>query len=234
MKIQGFTIGAGRLEELAREMAVRNGELHGIPWAVVDASPVDSAKTWNPSWWKLWAWDLFPDADVLVHMDADVWCARPWPVAKFVEARAMGFVGVMDEPLHRQHAHECELYGMDLRSYVNGGCWMARREACRGAFELARGLGPSWGRWLEQNALNYGLERCEVEKFILPRVWNWLAHGVPESVPRDVRCAHFCGYGGDADRVRAAMNLWKDGLDKAAAGSDGGTQGGKGRIPLPA
>lgn len=234
MKIQGFTVAAGSLEELGKEMALRHGEVHGLPWAVIDVAPVAAVKAWNPAWWKLWAWDLFPDADVLVHMDADVWCARPWPVAKFVEAGAVGFVGVRDEPFHGQHAHECELYGMDAASYLNTGCWMAGRESCRAVFEAARRLGPSWGRWLEQHAVNYALEGCEVDKLVLPRVWNWLAHGMPQAVPHDVRCAHFCGHGGDAVRVRAAMDAWKDGLDKSSAGSDGGNQGGKGRIPLPA
>lgn len=209
-RVIGFTVGAGPFVDLAREMAAKNGALFGLEWRVISSAPVPGVEHWNPAWWKLWAFDLFADADVLVHLDADVLALEPWPVAKFVE-EGLSFAGVRDEPMLRMHFHECELYGIDTACYLNSGAWMASRAGAAGVFEVARGLGPSWGRWLEQNALNFALQAGGVETRILPRVWNWLVHRDVAAVPLGVKCAHFCGHSGNVASILGEMRAWAKG-----------------------
>jgi hypothetical protein len=190
MKIRGLTIGAGEWKPLAEEMAERNSRLFGLDWEVVSKPPVPGVAKWNPSWWKLWAFELCPDADAVMVLDADAYVRRPWPLDK-----ADGTIwAVLDQPIREVHVNECSLYGLDPFRYINGGAWFIGR-ADAVVLQTARLRGPRYGAWLEQTALNQAIQKLDAPLSLLPRTYNWLAHGVPAAVPKDAAVAHFCAMG---------------------------------------
>jgi hypothetical protein len=206
MKIVGLTIGVGVFEGLASDMARRNAAVFGVDWEVVRVAPVVGVREWHPSWWKLWAFDLFPEAEGIMYLDADIVARSSWPL----EDLCGGFSAVRDLPYRRVHENECALYELDPACYINGGAWFCRREHAE-VLERARAMGPNYGSWLEQTALNRALLDTPGALHLLPQTFNHLAHGRPDLVPRDVVCAHFCGRGGNLRAVVDDMNFWMNG-----------------------
>jgi hypothetical protein len=148
------------------------------PWVnvrVIDRKPDFVPSLPNPSWIKLWSWDVAPpDTELLIWLDADIVPVRP-----FDETLPTGdFVGVADVPRSAE-IQSSRIHGWNVGyPYLNMGFWVARR-AARPAFEVTKQLMTRGAaRWVdlfwEQGWLNYALQITRTAVKTAPREYNWM------------------------------------------------------------
>ena len=165
MRMEGICFGVGNGWNGAAQLACREMQRHtGIDCRVINFVPHNAPPSWNPSWWKMCAFDLVqPHVDRVVVFDADIVCIRDWTPylhdAPFMAVREF-----------HSSTRAIEAKNYQIRDYFNGGFWVIAR-SLRSRLESLRDYGPSYGSWLEQTALNRIF--ADIWK-PLPSQCNWL------------------------------------------------------------
>lgn len=163
--IQGICFGIGAGWDSASKLACEQMEKHtGILCTPINFVPRKAPGQWNPSWWKMCAFDLVNDStDYVLVFDADIVCIRDWTPylhdAPFMAVREF-----------HSATRAIEAKNYQVRDYFNGGFFVIHR-SMQDRLESLRDYGPRYGSWLEQTALNQIF--ADVWK-PLPSQCNWL------------------------------------------------------------
>lgn len=180
MKMLGVCFGVGDgWAEAARWAAARMERVTGIECAVIaGAAPGFDGARRHPSWWKCRVFDLVPgDVDAVTIFDADViacdYAGGPDLRAEIYEAAiARPVTGALDVDSVSVRS-ECACYGVPLGQYVNCGFLVVRRNPGQMILDAAWQLGPRYGSWLEQTAVNVArLRQAYGGQADWPRGWQ--------------------------------------------------------------
>lgn len=159
----------------------------------------------HPSFHRLWLWDLIPaQYDQVLYFDADTYFlrdARPWEWLAHYD-----FAARHDLPSGRLIA-ECEEHGLVYGLYVNAGVFVAHRRS-KPCFEIAQryAMDPAYkSRYLEQTALNVGLQHGGAEIRLLPAACNAICR--PANVPVEPIVLHRAGGGKNRRNARLFERL---------------------------
>lgn len=170
----GVTIGIGEgWQEIARKAALRMQEMTGIEcliWSKTDKYVC------NPSWLKcdiFGPWDLDPIKahDEIMIFDADILPMKPWNPLTYCQGDNFHFAGVAEftAPVW----DECQRFGVPFGQYFNCGMFIIHRRA-KSALEWAGRKHPEYGSWLEQTAINVGLQKMGYPLTHMPAELNYL------------------------------------------------------------
>jgi hypothetical protein len=136
---------------------------------------------------RLVLFDIFPDADAVLHFDADVVALRPWDPRPLAGSDAL--VCVRDLWWHDAVALDARRLAVPLDRYFNAGLFIASRRAHEGlmrraAERMARGS----DLFLDQSALNVAAAEAGAPLRFLDRRFNFIGWSPASSLP--VVCAH--------------------------------------------
>ena len=163
----GVCIGVGDgWAQCAARTARRMERMTNVPCVVVCDPGIYQVA--NPSWLKCKVIDIFPNESEFMVFDADIFPNRPWNPVELMEDYLGAFMAV-PEKLTVHVAMEAASYG--IRNYVNAGLTLFTRHH-KPIWDYAFARHPQYGRWLEQTALNEGLEKLGYQVVSLADSFN--------------------------------------------------------------
>lgn len=204
MKMIGVTIATGKYLPYGQQAAETMQAHTGLTCHVCSEVPAGR----HPSYHRLWLWDWVPeDVDAVLYFDADTYCVRDWDPR---EMAATGDFWARRDLPNPKMPRECQQHGIDSERYFNSGVFVARR-AHRPAFERAQLIATHAdyrSAFLEQTALNVGVQQGQVPWADLPAKYNWICRPRIGSLPsEDVTVLHCCGGNLPARNVRVFQRL---------------------------
>lgn len=193
MKKVFFTIGGGpKYANIIPWLQARFEKINGFPLTVIDEAAYKARGIRQPYWVKAFAWDIFPDADMIGWIDADL-----IPVAPLGE-----FKEGLSARIDAQDTFEAakRIYKVPFtRGYFNVGLLVATRVTIPffDEWKKIEKIHPDDSKlgWVEQSWMSVMLQRDDLVTFpvnVLPPGYNHLV-GTPE--PPDIRMRHYCGPG---------------------------------------
>lgn len=183
----GLCIGTGDWYRVALRAAAQMEKMTGVSCRVVDRVDNNLA---HSSWHKLNLLRDYPD-ETLFIFDADIWCGQIWDPWLYTGTG----LAMVREPLIPSVRLECALYHIPIASYYNGGLLIADHRA-KELFASAKRLHPSYGRWLEQTALNHEIAVAKFPVQSMPGNCNVLVDpdlSIEEILATPAANLHFAG-----------------------------------------